>query len=591
MSIQANFPAIKPTLLLDFANTESLDPRITFTRASTGTYYDGKTVAKAEENLLTWSQDFDNAAWTKSATTVTANGVIAPDGTLTADKLVENTATSSHFTAQSVSAQTAVYALSTYAKAAERSFVSLGFDGLNAWFNLSNGTTGTVEAGLTASITDVGNGWYRCAILRTVAAAGSKTYAIYATTGNGTVSYTGDGTSGIYAWGAQLEQRASATAYTPTTTQPVTNYIPVLLTAASGVPRFEHNPVTGESLGLEIEEQRTNLFIRSEEFDNAAWTKSNSTITANTIVSPDGTLNADKLNETATTASFSCVAAPTMALNTTYTLSLYMKAAERNFGVLNIYTGATSCWTTYNLSTGVISTLGAGATATITPVGNGWYRCTLTISTASSGTPNIGIWPAISNNVLTYTGTAGYGIYIWGAQLEAGAFPTSYIPTVASQVTRAADSAVMTGANFSSWYRPDEGTLFAKASGRNGYVFWARDSSAGLYGTNVTMTLLSNGTLKGEVRVNSVDQAFVNTTNSTPASTIYQAAFAYKRDDFAASLNAGVVATDTNGIVPSTINQVQIGGHTDGVYINGTISRITYYPQRLSNAQLQALTS
>lgn len=87
MSIQNNFPNIKPTLLLDFANTKRLDPRITFTRNSPATYYDGKTVAKAEENLLLYSQEFDNAAWVKVRSVVTTNTSLAPDNTLTSDTL------------------------------------------------------------------------------------------------------------------------------------------------------------------------------------------------------------------------------------------------------------------------------------------------------------------------------------------------------------------------------------------------------------------------------------------------------------------------------------------------------------------------
>ena len=84
MTIQQNYPSTKPALLLDFANTKKLDPRITFTRASTATYYDGKTNAKAEENLLVRSQEFDNAIWAKTTTTVTTNSFVAPDTTASA---------------------------------------------------------------------------------------------------------------------------------------------------------------------------------------------------------------------------------------------------------------------------------------------------------------------------------------------------------------------------------------------------------------------------------------------------------------------------------------------------------------------------
>jgi hypothetical protein len=580
---------VMPTLNLDFAKVKQLDPRITFTRASTGTYYDGKTRAKAEENLLLWSQDFDNATWIKTATAVIANSAIAPDGTLTAEKLVENTATSSHFTAQSVSSQTAVYAISAYAKAVERSFVSLGFDGLNAWFNLSNGTTGTVEAGLTASITDVGNGWYRCVILRTVASAGSKTYAIYTTTGNGTVSYAGDGASGILIWGAQLEQRSSATAYTPTTTQPITNYIPVLMTAASGVPRFEHNPITGESLGLEIEEQRTNLFIRSEEFDNAAWIKTNSSIIANTIIAPDGTLTGDKVFENSTNTEH-FVRQNLTVTATAHTLSFYAKAAERTLAWASLDGGSNSRWFDLSASTTGGSNSGSGS-STITLVGNGWYRCTYTYTFAGTSSPTF-IGPAINSTTIAYTGNGFSGVYIWGAQLEAGAFPTSYIPTTTAQVTRAADSAVMTGVNFSSWYAAEQGTIYMEADGRQPNLTFSNANSGYANYRAVYRQFNTTGQVIRTAEINanvfSVNDIDLGPTNGL----LFKAAYAYANNNFAGSVNGLAAITDISGQPALAVNRMGIGFDYGANATNtGLFKRITYYPQRLSNAELVEITA
>jgi hypothetical protein len=171
---------------------------------------------------------------------------------------------------------------------------------------------------------------------------------------------------------------------------------------------------------------RRNLLVRTEEFENSAWTKQNCTILTNTATAPDGTSTADKIQETAVTAAFSVGVAPTMALSTTHTLSVYMKAAERSFGVLNIFTGAASCWTWYDLASGTVGTVGSGATASILSVGNGWYRCVLTIATAASGSPNVAMWPATANNTLTYAGTLGSGILVWGAQIETGSTATNY---------------------------------------------------------------------------------------------------------------------------------------------------------------------
>jgi hypothetical protein len=188
----------------------------------------------------------------------------------------------------------------------------------------------------------------------------------------------------------------------------------------------------GGSIDNETTLVRKNILTWTEQFDNVTWQKQNCNILANSAVAPDGTSTADKIQETAVTAPFSVGVAPTMAFNTIHTFSVYMKAAERSFGVLNIYTGAASCWTWYNLANGTVGTVGAGATASIVNVGNGWFRCILTIATAASGSPNVAIWPATANNILSYAGTANSGILIWGAQLEVGRLASAYQTVTAS---------------------------------------------------------------------------------------------------------------------------------------------------------------
>ena len=264
-----------------------------------------------------------------------------------------------------------------------------------------------------------------------------------------TSSYLGDGTSGIFIWGAQLEIRSSVTAYTATTTQAITNYIPKLQSAASGVARFDNNPTTGESLGLLIEESRTNLLTYSSDYTNAVWTKTNTTITSAANVAPDGTQTAQKVVESTSSSGHELYEAVTLVSGNSYTWSGYFKAAGRNW-VAFLAQDASGNTTYFDLQNGVVGTNASGNTASITSVGNGWYRCTLTRTV--SGTS--GYWhilTASANNTVTYTGDGFSGYFVWGAQVELGAFATSYIPTVASQVTRAADAASMTGTNFSTW--------------------------------------------------------------------------------------------------------------------------------------------
>jgi hypothetical protein len=605
MSIASNYPAIKPSLLLDFSNTEELDSRITFTRASTATYY-GTQTAKAEENLLLQSQTFDNASWQKTAATVAADSTAAPDGTSTADTFSASATTEAHFCTQNSSVVAGLaYTMSVFAKAGTTNFLqvfagSVNF-GANVWanFDLSAGTVGTVGSSTTASIISVGSGWYRCVISNAIATSSTLSSPIAFSPINSAsatrnVAFDGTGHS-IYLWGAQLEQRSAVTAYTVTTTQPITNYIPQLLTAASGVARFDHNPTTFESLGLEIEEQRANLLTYSEQFDNAAWTKSDATVTANTIVSPNGTVDADKLVENTATSTHSIVSGITPTASTAYTGTVYIKAAERQFAFVGLNGGGIVSFASINLSTGAVSVATGTPTVSAASVGNGWYRVSVTATTAS--TVFLGFDIRISTDGVwanrSYTGNGFNGIFIWGAQMEAGTFSTSYIPTVASQVTRAADAASMTGTNFSSWYNQGEGTLYADWSAAPPVVSTLRalavigQSTAG----NDIILSVGNNVANYIILSGGASQTNLNPT-ATSAQTGGKVAAGYKVNDFAVVANNGTASTDALGILPSNPNQLLIGVYgTNPATLCGTIRKIAYYPVRVTNAQLQGLTS
>jgi hypothetical protein len=212
MSISQNFPATLPSLSLDFANTKKLDPRITFARASAGVAYDGKTVAKAEENLLLHSQEFDNAAWVKLASSVTANTTNAPDGTATAETLTAAAGTVFPRANQPTPALSGVHIASVYVKAGAYNYIQIASGWSSQHFANFDVTTGAGVVGTkgtaatSSSITDVGNGWYRCVVEFTnfddirigLAASASATYL---------QTWAAAGTETIFLWGAQLEQR------------------------------------------------------------------------------------------------------------------------------------------------------------------------------------------------------------------------------------------------------------------------------------------------------------------------------------------------------------------------------------------------
>jgi hypothetical protein len=192
-----------------------------FTAASSAVLRGGST------NLLTYSEDFANAAWTKTRASITANTIVAPDGTLTGDKLVEDTTASATHLVSVGSGMVAgnTYTYSVYAKPAGRDWMVLSPGGAwgFAWFNISSGTIGTVTSGgssATAAIQPVGNGWYRCSV--TATAVDNRGLQILISTGNNVITYTGDGTSGVFIWGAQLNVGSTPAAYLQTVANAVT---------------------------------------------------------------------------------------------------------------------------------------------------------------------------------------------------------------------------------------------------------------------------------------------------------------------------------------------------------------------------------
>lgn len=218
-------------------------PAATFTRASTATYVDDDGVIQTatsntiriqngrgllepqRTNLHTYSEQFDNAAWNKTASTISANATTAPDGNTTADKFVEDSATTTHRMQQVVTVVSGVaHVISVFAKAGERSWILLmdNDTGRGRYFNLSTGALGGVTSTPDASgADDMGDGWYRCWI-RVITASTQLTTRIYLSTSDGGITYAGNGSSGLYLWGAVVEAGSYATSYIPTVASTVT---------------------------------------------------------------------------------------------------------------------------------------------------------------------------------------------------------------------------------------------------------------------------------------------------------------------------------------------------------------------------------
>ena len=377
----------------------------------------------------------------------------------------------------------------------------------------------------------------------------------------------------------------------------------LIKTATTDTPRFDHNPTTGESLGLLVEEQRTNLCLQSEDL-GTTWTATRATVSTNQALSPSGTTTADKviLDSTANNSHFVQIV-PAITANSTITFSAYAKAAEWQYLRIeilgNVSTGDLLA-RGFNVSNGTAVSAGSATGAAvlsssgIQDAGSGWYRVFMTGTINATDTAvRIRLALGSSTGGALVNGDGVSGLFLWGAQLEAGAFPTSYIPTTAATATRSADVASISGSNFSSWYRQDEGTVFADIIGfpiASGQFPRIWEVSDGTSNNLIRLQQYSSNTVRVSVQAGGVGQ-MAQDSGAIAQGTRGKLSLGVSANDCALVVNAGTPSTDASVTVPSGITQATILGTTGGTSMsNSTIRRLTYWPQRLANNVLQTIT-
>jgi hypothetical protein len=357
------------------------------------------------------------------------------------------------------------------------------------------------------------------------------------------------------------------------------------------LPRFDYNPITLACQGLLIEESRTNLATYSQDFTNGGvtgWGAINLTPSADTTVSPDGTQNADSLFETTTNAQHRLDKITTI-LAGSYTFSCFLKSAGSRYASIRI----DSAGAYIDLNSGTATNVGATSFSSVS-YGNGWYRLIISVAAAAAlATIRINNNGASTGIAPSYAGNPVNAIVVWGAQLEAGAFATSYIPTVASTVTRTADVAVMTGTNFSSWFNASAGTFRAtyEASPNTFTAYFV--ASNGVTAQNSIHFDNDSGNMRAVYYSGSSAVATLGLGAVGIAGTVNSAASSYAVNNFVAARNAGSVVTDTAGAVPLSLTQMNIGADPSGTaanVMNTRIQKIFYYPLALTNAEVQAFS-
>jgi len=360
-------------------------------------------------------------------------------------------------------------------------------------------------------------------------------------------------------------------------------------TAATNTPRFDHTSA-GVCRGLLIEESRTNLSLQSENFASTSWVKQGGSISSVANIEPDGSANSELFSEDGANSTHRTFQSFTGVSGTSYTLSVFLKFAGRDQIFLENRSIGTNPFVVFNIQNGTIGFVSSGLTAAIQAYPNGWYRCSITgTATLAGGNYLIG---GYSGGSQSYTGLNGPAFYLYGAQVEAGSFATSYIPTVASSVVRSADVCSITGGGFTSFYNSTEGTLLAQtqktSTNSNSFIYHASDVS---FNNAIDNRYNSATAVQALMNVSNVSQLTgMNSVTVTAGSSVKQS-FAYKLNDCAYSVNGASPILDTLALIP-TVSQMTIGNAFGGnFHLNGTIAAIRYYRTRLPNAKLVTLTT
>jgi len=382
-------------------------------------------------------------------------------------------------------------------------------------------------------------------------------------------------------------------AFTRASSKTRTNAAGVVQTIGNNVPPHDYRNADGTLSScprLLLEPQRTNLALWSEDFDNATWIKDNSFVTANTTTSPRGFTNADTYaGNGGISQSRFIYQSQSFVSGTQYTISIYAKKNTNNFIQItggSVVFGATA-FANFDLNNGVLGTVGVTATARIENAGNGWYRCSMTAAAISTTTSAGGVYGLITSATAARVeaNTLSTSVFIWGAQLEAGAYATTFIPTTTAAVTRLADLAIKTGV--SSLIGQTSGAIFFdynKTVENLSMVSIDTDANNRIFlestgGNNLRLRVISSGTTT------------VDNSSTTLVSGRNKIAIAYANNDVVMYHNGTQVFSDNSATIPSTAN-IRIGANVSNLFpLADGVNQAALFPTRLTNAQLAQLTT
>jgi hypothetical protein len=361
--------------------------------------------------------------------------------------------------------------------------------------------------------------------------------------------------------------------------------------AAVNAARFDHDSA-GVCRGLLIEESRTNLALQSENHQSASWNKTGITIASASNTAPNGDVNSSLASEDSSTGLHRIFQSTAYVSGTSYSISCFLKYAGRQFVAITHPTVAANNVAIFDIQNGTITLTQSGVTSSITAHPNGWYRCVVNGVSATTGGSSHIIQGSTTGGSLTgsYAGLNGPAFYIYGSQVEAGSFPTSYIPTTTGSVVRSVDVCSITGSDFTLVYNEPEHSLFVEASGMSHAGFPS-------YLSFDNSTSQEQSTLAGYPSLNRVGCIEVDGGVTLAAVLLSvtlgqnnKMAAAMKLNSFQLSLNGALGTEDTSGTM-ATATSFKIGRSWGSVVLSGTYKQVKVFKKRLSNAKLQALTT
>ena len=335
---------------------------------------------------------------------------------------------------------------------------------------------------------------------------------------------------------------------------------------------------------LLLEPSSTNLIPYSEDFSNSAWTKLNASVVSNNSISPDGTLNANKIIDDSTNGVHRIQDGLVTNSTGNYTYSIFLKKGTLTTAYFQVFNSTTASTANVDLENGTITSGGVGFNQKIEDYGNDWYRCSISFTSTNTATTVY----LYTKQSAAYVGTGEY-LYAWGAQLEQESYPTSYIPTSGSTVTRAADSCKDSGN--SEVFNDSEGVLFADIAALvNDNNFKSISVSDSSISDRITLSLYQSSLFayiaEGSVAQFNVSQA----VNSI--SQYHKVAIKYKTNDCAFWIDGFEVATDTSATMPTGLKDLGFDkgeGPSDDFY--GKTKELGYYNTALTDLELETLTS